>query len=248
MEQFINLTLENIDDEHLCCAIADKKHQAGVENKKAWLKDRMKEGHVFRKLNAKGKVFIEYAPLEKAWVPVNGENYNYIYCLWVAGSFKGSGYGKHLIEYCIEDSKKQGKSGICTITSKKKKPYVSEKKFFEKYGFKVVDEIDNEYQLLSLSFDNTEPRFADNTKNQKIDNKDLTIYYSTQCPFTLNCIKEVKEYAETNNIKVVFEEVDSLEKAKNMPCVFNNWAIFLDGKFVSNTLLNANMLEKLLKK
>ena len=24
-EQFINLTIENIDKEHLCCAIADKK-------------------------------------------------------------------------------------------------------------------------------------------------------------------------------------------------------------------------------
>ena len=46
-------------------------------------------GHVFRKLNAKGVVFIEYAPLETAWVPVIGDNYYYIYCLWVAGPYKG---------------------------------------------------------------------------------------------------------------------------------------------------------------
>ena len=86
-EQFINLTIENIDKEHLCCAIADKKHQAGVAVKKNWLKERIAEGHVFRKLDEKGKVFIEYAPLETAWVPVHGDNYLYIYCLWVAGSF-----------------------------------------------------------------------------------------------------------------------------------------------------------------
>ena len=67
-EQFINLTIENIDKEHLCCAIADKKHQAGVAVKKNWLKERIAEGHVFRKLDEKGKVFIEYAPLETAWV------------------------------------------------------------------------------------------------------------------------------------------------------------------------------------
>ena len=84
-EVFKNITLENIDSEHLCCAIADKKHQCGVDVKKEWLKERIAEGHTFRKLDAKGKVFIEYAPLEKAWVPVNGDNYVYIYCLWEIG-------------------------------------------------------------------------------------------------------------------------------------------------------------------
>ena len=36
-EQFINLTIDNIDKEHLCCAISDKKHQVGVATKKNWL-------------------------------------------------------------------------------------------------------------------------------------------------------------------------------------------------------------------
>ena len=64
---FITLTPENVMSEHLCCAIADKKHQTGVNDKRNWLAERIKEGHVFRKLDAQGKVFIEYAPLEKAW-------------------------------------------------------------------------------------------------------------------------------------------------------------------------------------
>ena len=37
-EQFINLTIDNIDKEHLCCAISDKKHQVGVATKKNWLR------------------------------------------------------------------------------------------------------------------------------------------------------------------------------------------------------------------
>ena len=78
---FITLTPENVMSEHLCCAIADKKHQTGVNDKRNWLAERIKEGHVFRKLDAQGKVFIEYAPLEKAWVPVTGDNYFYI-CGW----------------------------------------------------------------------------------------------------------------------------------------------------------------------
>ncbi len=128
MNEFVNLTLENLEQEHLCCAISDKKHQNGVNLKKEWLKERIPEGHIFRKLNAQGKVFIEYAPLEKAWCPVSGENFLYIYCLWVAGSFKKNGYGKELLEYAMEDCKKQHKNGICTISSKKKKPYFGDLK------------------------------------------------------------------------------------------------------------------------
>ncbi len=246
MSEYINLTLQNIDSEHLCCAISDKKHEAGVLNKKDWLKDRIKEGHVFRKLNAKGKIFIEYAPLDKAWVPIEGENYMYIYCLWVAGSFKNNGYGKELLEYAINDAKSKGKSGICTISSKKKKPFISEKSFFLKYGFEVVDTVED-YELLALSFDTSIPKFRDSVRCGKVDSKDLTIYYSSQCPFTLNCVKEAKEYMIENNINIVFNEVNTLEKAKSVPCIFNNWAVFKDGKFLSNTLLNKNSIDKLYK-
>lgn len=68
MNEYINLTLENIDNEHICCAIGDKKHQVGVDMKKAWIKNKLKDGHVFRKLNDRGKIFIEYEPIETAWV------------------------------------------------------------------------------------------------------------------------------------------------------------------------------------
>ncbi|MEG0410881.1 MAG: GNAT family N-acetyltransferase, partial [Erysipelotrichaceae bacterium] len=137
-EQFINLTSNNLEAEHLCCAIADKKHQVGVTSKKQWLSKRLEEGHVFRKLEGRGKVFIEYAPLETAWVPINGENYIYIYCLWVSGSFAGKGYAKSLIEYCMNDALEKGKAGVCILSSKKKKPFLSDKKFLLKYGFEVV--------------------------------------------------------------------------------------------------------------
>ena len=246
MKDYINLTLENIEEEHLCCAISDKKHQKGVKSKKEWLEQRIPEGHIFRKLNAKGKVFIEYAPLEKSWCPVEGDNFMYIYCLWVAGSYKDNGYGKELLEYAIEDSKYKKKNGICTITSKKKKPYLAEKKFFEKYGFKVVDTI-GEYELLSISFGIDKPKFRETARKMEIESKDLTIFYSNQCPFVVNCVKELEEYSRENSVRINFEKVDSLKKAKDIPCVFNNWANFKDGKFLSNTLLNKKMVEKLLK-
>ena len=247
MNKYINLTLDNIDEEHICCAIGDKKHQNGVDRKKEWIKSKLKDGHVFRKLDARGKTFIEYEPIETAWVPIIGKNYEYIYCLWVAGSFKGKGIGKELLEYAIIDAKDKGKSGICTLTSKKKKPFVGEKKFFEHFGFKVVDTIDD-YELLVLQFDDNEvPRFSDTARAMKIDNQDFTIYYSNECPYVEYEVGELTEYANLHGITINFIKIDSLEKAKNAPCVFNNWANFYKGKFISNTILNANSFEKIFK-
>ena len=247
MNEYINLDLNNIDNEHICCAIGDPKHQDGVDRKKEWIKEKLKDGHVFRRLDARGKIFIEYEPIETAWTPVVGKNYEYIYCLWVAGSFKSKGIGKELLEYAISDSKEKGKNGICTIVSKKKKPFLGEKKFFEHFGFEVVDSI-GEYELLALKFKDGEmPKFNEPARNMKIDNKDFTIYYSNECPYVEYEVKELSDYASKKNIKLNFVKIDSLEKAKNAPCIFNNWANFYKGQFVSNTILNANAFEKLLK-
>lgn len=247
MSEFVNVTFENLEKEHVCCAIGDKKHQEGVNQKKQWLAERIQEGHVFRKLNERGKVFIEYAPLEKAWCPVIGKDYLYIYCLWVAGSYKGKGYGKELIEYAISDAKQKGKVGLCTISSKKKKPFLSEKKFFEKYGFKIVDTI-GDYELLVLNLEDSKevPKFSPTAKNQTIPREEFTIFYTNQCPFTEHSIREIKETAKQINIPVSFVKVDTLEKTKSMPCIFQNWANFKDGKFLSNTILNGYSFKKII--
>lgn len=50
-----------------------------------------------------------------------------------------------------------------------------------------------------------------------------------------------------NNIKININKIDTLEKEKNVPCIFNNWANFKEGKYLSNLLLNKNMVEKLYK-
>lgn len=56
---FKKLTIENIESEHICCALSDKKGENCVSSKKAWLRQRMSEGLIFNKLDTRGKVFIE---------------------------------------------------------------------------------------------------------------------------------------------------------------------------------------------
>lgn len=245
---FVNLTKENLSDEHLCCIIRSKKPHAGIDAKRQWLSDRLNEGHVFRKLNAKATVFIEYAPLEAAWVPIIGDNYYYLYCLWVLGSPKGNGYGRALMEYCLTDAKEKGKSGVCMLSSKKQKNWLSDQSFAKKFGFEVVDATDNGYELLALSFDGTTPRFVQTAKMCSIENKELTIYYDMQCPFIYQNIQVLKEYCSTHGVLASFIEVDTLEKPKELPGVFNNWALFYNGKFETVNLLDVAHIKKILKK
>ncbi|MGC6174628.1 GNAT family N-acetyltransferase [Lacrimispora sp. 38-1] len=245
---FINLTTENLAGEHLCCIIRSKKMHPGIEAKRQWLSDRLKEGHVFRKLNEKATVFIEYAPLETAWVPITGDNYYYVYCLWVSGSCKGKGYGRMLMEYCLADAKENGKSGICMLGSNKQKAWLSDQTFAKKFGFDVVDTTEQGYELLALSFDGTTPRFAQNVKNHGIEKEELTIYYDMQCPYIFQNLETVKQYCEINEVPVTVIPVDTLQKAKELPCVFNNWGVFYKGKFQTVNLLDAASLKRILKK
>lgn len=247
-EEYINLSLENIEKEHLSCIIRTKKLHAGVEAKRQWLMERLKEGHVFRKLNTKGTVFIEYASLETAWVPILGDNYYYIYCLWVLGEYKGKGYGRALMEYCIADAKAKGKSGICMLAANKQKAWLSDQTFAKKFGFETVDSTDNGYELLALSFDGTLPHFTKNAKKMEIDTQELTIYYSMQCPFIPQYIERIKKYCDINHVPVLFKHIDTLQKAKELPCVFNNWAVFYKGKFETVNLLDESTLKRILKK
>ncbi|MEJ8553919.1 GNAT family N-acetyltransferase [Tepidibacter sp. Z1-5] len=143
----------------------------------------MENGYVFIKLNERAKVFIEYAPSEIAYLPINAPNYMVINCFWVSGKYKGHGYGKRLLEKCIEDSKEKGKDGIVILCSDKKRPYMADKKFFLKHGFKKADIAKPYFELLYLKLSNKDilPQFLETTKNGIGENNDgFKVYYSNQ--------------------------------------------------------------------
>lgn len=245
--ELVDLTPENLESEHLCCIIRKKPHP-GVEAKRSWLKERLAEGHVFRKLSGNGCAFIEYAPLERAWVPVVGENYLYLYCLWVTGEPRNKGVGRALMESCIADAKEKGKSGICMLGAAKQKAWLSDQSFAKKFGFEVVDATPGGYELLALSFDGSAPRFAPRAKGEVIDSPNLTVLYDYQCPFIPDRIAKLRDYCEKSGIPAEFVLVDSLETAKNLPCPFNNWAVFYGGKLATVNQLDGAGVQKLMEK
>lgn len=59
----------------------------------------------------------------------------------------------------------------------------------------------------------------------------------------------IKQYCETHDVPVSLIQMDTLQKAKELPCVFNNWGVFYKGNFETvNLLLDVNYLKRILKK
>jgi hypothetical protein len=69
-----------------------------------------------------------------------------------------------------------------------------------------------------------------------------------QCPYISQSIEKVRQYCEMNDIPVSLVQVDTLQQAKDLPCVFNNWGVFYKGNFEAVNLLDLAYLKRILKK
>lgn len=238
--QYITLNKENIDKEHICCAFSDKKCSEGYELKKQWLNKEFENGYVFRRLDTRAKVFIEYVPAEQAWAPVTAPNYLMINCFWVSGQHKGSGHGYNLLQSVIEDAKKQKKSGIVTIVGSKKFHFMGDTKWFLKHGFEEVDRLPNGFSLLTLKLDKEEanPFFNDYTKTACLQhNEGIVVYYSNRCPYTEYYVNGMlRVLAEENNIPLRVIKFESREQAQSSPTPATIFSLFWNGKFITTDI------------
>lgn len=245
--EYIKITKENLEKEHICCAISNNK-DVQVSSKKAWLSERFDEGLVFLKSIERGKCFIEYIPAENAWVPIIAEGYMYIDCLWVSGSLKGHGYSNDLLETCIEDSKEKGRKGLCILSSAKKRAFLADPKFLEYKGFSVSDESDNGIQLWFLPFekDAKRPIFKDCAKHPVTEEKGYVLYYTNQCPFPAKYVPLIEKIAQEKGVPFHSIHIEDRETAQNVPTPVTNYALFLDGKYVSNEILSEKKFLKMI--
>lgn len=231
--EYIRITKDNIDKEHICCAMSGKQSLA----KKEWMKERFNEGLVFYRSVERGKCFIEYIPSENAWAPIDANNYMFINCLWIAGSLKGHGYSNDLLNECIRDAKSQKKDGLCIFSSnKRKKEFLSDPKYMAYKGFKVADETECGITLMYLPFseDASIPKIKECAKKLEIEEKGFVVYYTDQCPFTYYWVPRVQEVAKENGIDIKAVHITSKEEAQNLPAPVTMYALFKDGKFITH--------------
>ncbi|MFT4223266.1 GNAT family N-acetyltransferase [Dysgonomonas sp.] len=235
--KFINLTKENIDKEHICCAFSDKKCKDGYEAKKGWLRKEFDNGYIFRRIDERAKVFIEYGPAEKAWTPVNAPNYLNINCFWVSGQYKGKGYGKELLKYAIDDAVTQGKYGLVTITGTPKFHFMSDTKWLMKQGFEICDKLPSGFTLLvkRIKADAKTPEFRDSVLTGECPEKEgITVYYSNRCPFTeFHINQSLKETATKRNLPLKIIKLETMEQAQSSPTPATIFSLFHNGKFVT---------------
>ena len=214
--EYIRVTKDNIDTEHICCALSNNK-DIQVCSKKEWMKSCFDDGLVFIKSEKRGKCFIEYIPAESAWIPIKADDYMYIDCFWVSGALKGHGYSNDLLNQCIQDAKSQGKIGLCILSSKKKKPFLSDPKYLSKKGFRVADD------------------------------SDCVLYYTNQCPFNAKYIPILEKIAQENNISFKTVHIHSKQQAQQAPTPCTTYALFYDGKWITNDQQNEKKFLKLIE-
>ena len=246
--EYIQVTRENIENEHICCAISNNK-DIQVSSKKAWMEKCFDDGLTFIKSTERGKCFIEYIPAENAWVPIIAPGYMYIDCFWVSGSLKGHGYSNVLLTQCIDDSKAKGKAGLCILSSEKKKPFLSDPKHLTYKGFKLADTSDAGINLMYLPFDENVavPRFKECAKHPHLDEKGYVLYYTNQCPFNGKYVLILEKTASDNGILFKAIKVESKEQAQSVPSPCTSYALFKDGKFLTNEQQNDKKFLKLVQ-
>lgn len=246
--EILKLTDKNIQDEHICCAFSDKKCADGYQKKKNWLKTEFKNGYNFQKVNVRGKVFIEYVPIENSWLPLEGKNFMVINCFWVSGQYKGEGNGKKLLQQCLEDAKDM--DGIIAISSDKKKPFMTDPKFLKHQGFEIIDEAPPYFKLWGLKTNQKAkfPQILDNAKAGSCPNKEgITVYYSNTCPFTDYYTNVwLREYAKNKKVPITIHHLSSKEDGRKMPIPWIINSVFYEGELVTLEMKAQRHLDKLI--
>ncbi|MCL1828335.1 MAG: YoaP domain-containing protein [Oscillospiraceae bacterium] len=244
--EIVTVTKENLDEEHICCAISNNK-DSQVSAKKSWLAERFDDGLVFKKGDVRGKCFIEYIPAEKAWCPIEAAGYMFINCFWVSGQFKGQGRSNLLLDECIKDSKGKNKKGLCVLSAKKKMPFLSDPQYLRYKGFDTADTCGPYYELMYLPFvaDAAKPRFKQSVKKTKTDDRGFVLYYSHQCPFTAKYVPMIEDVARAKSIPFRAIRFETAEEAQNAPAPFTSYSLFYNGEFLTNEILSDKKFEKI---
>ena len=240
MDKLIQLNTQNISEEHICCAISDKKCFESYQAKKNWLKHEFKKGYVFRRLDERAKVFIEYGPAEDAWLPITASNCLNINCFWVSGKYKKNGHGKALLHSAIEDAKSQGKDGLMTVVGTKKFHFMSDGKWFQKQGFEEVDRTESGFSLLAMKLKPraAKPSFNPSVKSGECSEKNgIVVYYSNRCPFAeFHVHSSLVETAAKRKLPLKIIKLESMEHAQMAPSPATIFSLFYNGEFVTTDI------------
>lgn len=179
---------------------------------------------------------IQYIPSE--YVPITGNNFYFIYCIWVhahkkgIGDRRGQGKGSALLKAAEDDAKTRGAKGMACWGIAM--PFWMKASWYKKHGYKVVQK-DGIRRLLWKPFtENTDkPQwYATNREPESYANKGkvlVTSLINGVCPVANLAHERAKSVSQEFGERVVFTTISTDE-----PDIQKEWgasdALFINGK------------------
>ena len=89
------------------------------------------------------------------------------------------------------------------------------------------------------------PKFKDCARQPGVGESGFVLYYTDQCPFTCYWVPKVVEAAKAHHIPLKVIHVTSREQAQNVPSPVTTYALFRDGKFLTQGIQSDKKFLKL---
>ena len=141
-----------------------------------------------------------------------------------------------------------GQNGVCILCAEgRKREFLADSKFLTHKGFKVSDISDCGINLmcLPLAENAPPPKFKDCAKHPKVEENGFVLYYTDQCPYTYYWVPKVQEAAKEHGIPFKAVHITEKETAQNVPAPVTTYALFRDGKFVTQSIQSDKKFLKL---
>jgi hypothetical protein len=132
-----------------------------------------------------------------------------------------------------------------------RKPYLTDTRFYQHFGFEVVDRTVSGFDLLCHSADESAPppRFGDNAKRSAVsDTEGIHFEYAYQCPFVLDCLRGMSDVGRELGFSVTTRELTTAEEAQSASSPSGTFGAFLYGKLITHELMSRNKFRKTLEK
>lgn len=230
--QIISMTENNLHEQRAFCGLSGR-YLNGHHKKNEWMMSRFQEGLRYKiyQLDGKNAGFIEYIPGEFAWRGVDAKGYMVIHCLWVLGRHKKHGYGKQLLDACLQDA--QSFHGVAVVASKTH--WLPTPKIFLKNGFDLVDQAPPSFDLLvrRISPDAPMPRFYKERHDDYRISQGLTFIKSDQCPYMYVMDDSIMQIGDELNIPVNIVRLETALEAQNSPCAYGVMGLFYNGELLT---------------
>jgi GNAT superfamily N-acetyltransferase len=218
-------------------------YQAGYLAKLEWLRARLREGMRYTLLQVHGHNagLLESIPAEAAWRGVKAQGYLFIHCFWVIGRNRGHGYGRQLLEACLEDAR--GMNGVALLSSSTH--WLPTRKIFLKNGFTVVER-SAPFELLVKRLNPEAPLPGFKQAAQGLP-PGLPLHHSDQCPYMQNMPAIVEQVGRQLGIPVNITRLESAQQAQDSPCPYGVLGIFFNGELLEYRPTPAAKLLDLIK-